>query len=256
MVAQHDREASAKPARAGTKSATLLAQAEQRAAALELGAPVAIRINPRARRLLLRIDAAARQVELVLPRGVAAERGLTFLVAQRGWIAARLAALPEPVPFAEGAVVPILGVPHVIRREAETAASPVAIAGGEIRVKGDPRHLPRRVRDHLARLAAGELAHRARACALRIDRPIVRIAVRDTKSRWGSCSAAGSLSFSWRLVMAPEPVIDYVVAHEVAHLVEMNHGPRFWRLVRTLVGDTAAPRAWLKRNRNRLFSYG
>ena len=80
--------------------------------------------------------------------------------------------------------------------------------------------------------------------------------MRDTRSRWGSCSAQGSLSFSWRLIFAPEPVLDYVVAHEVAHLVEMNHGPRFWALVARLVPDSAGPRAWLKRHRARLLSYG
>jgi predicted metal-dependent hydrolase len=240
----------------GTKSAALLADAVRRAAALDLGAPVAIRISPRARRLLLRVDPVARQVELVLPRGVAPAHGVRFLDAQRGWIAARLAALPAVVPFAEGAVVPVLGVPHMICREASATAAPVAIADGEIRVTGDPAHLPRRVQDYLARLAARELAARARAFAADIDREIARVTVRDTRTRWGSCSAAGALSFSWRLVLAPEPVIAYVVAHEVAHLVEMNHGPRFWRLVRTLVPDTVAPRAWLKRHRNRLFSYG
>ena len=80
--------------------------------------------------------------------------------------------------------------------------------------------------------------------------------MRDTKSRWGSCSSVGALSFSWRLILAPEPVLDYVVAHEVAHLVEMNHGPRFWKLVRTMVADPAAQRAWLKRHRPELMSYG
>ncbi len=242
--------------RSGARAAAFLADAERQAAALEVGAPVAIRVNPRARRVALRIDAAARQVELVLPRGLALAHGLEFLDAQRGWIAARLAALPVSVPFADGAVVPILGVPHVIRREVSAGAPPVAIAGGEIRVKGDRAHLARRVKDHLTQLAARELARRSRDFAARIDRRIARVAVRDTKSRWGSCAATGALSFSWRLVMAPVPVIDYVVAHEVAHLVEMNHGPRFWRLVATLVPDTVAPRAWLKRHRDRLFSYG
>jgi len=245
-----------KALRIGTKSAALLADAARRAAALDLGAPVAIRVNPRARRLLLRVDAAARQVELVLPRGVAPAHGVKFLDAQRGWITARLAALPEVVPFAEGAVVPVLGVPHVICRETTPAVRPVAIADDKISVTGNPAHLPRRVKDYLRRLAAREFAVRAGAFAAQIDRRVAHGDPRDTKSRWGSCSAAGALSFSWRLIMAPEPVIDYVVAHEVAHLVEMNHGPRFWRLVRDLVPDTAAPRAWLKRHRNRLFSYG
>jgi predicted metal-dependent hydrolase len=85
---------------------------------------------------------------------------------------------------------------------------------------------------------------------------VARVGVRDTQSRWGSCSARGNLSFCWRLILAPESVLDYVVAHEVAHLVEMNHSPRFWRLVDTLCPDSAAPRAWLKEHRAELLSYG
>ena len=247
--------------RIGIVPAASVAEVARRAIALDLGAPVLIRVNKRARRLLLRIDASSRTVELVLPHGVPAEHGLKFLAAQRGWIAARLDALPPSVPFAEGAVVPIFGVPHRICRESDSTAPPVAIVvcapgGGEIRVRGAPEHFARRVRDHLIRLARHELSRRARIYAARIGRPIARVGVRDTKSRWGSCSAKGGLSFSWRLVLAPEAVVDYVVAHEVAHLAEMNHGPRFWHLVRTLTPDCAGPRAWLKRHRSRLFSYG
>ena len=242
--------------RFGTASAASAAAVERQANALDLGAPVSIRVNPRARRLLLRVDAASRQVELVLPYGVPAEHGLKFLVAQRGWITARLEALPVPVPFAEGAIVPVFGVPHRIGRATDPAAPPVVIEGGEIRVRGDPAHLARRVKDHLMRLARAELTRRARLCAARIGRPIARVGVRGTKSRWGSCSAKGAISFSWRLVLMPEAVMDYVVAHEVAHLSEMNHGPRFWRLVRTLTPDCAPARAWLKRHRSRLFAYG
>jgi predicted metal-dependent hydrolase len=242
--------------RIGTVSAASLAEAERRAGELGLGAPVSIRLSPRARRLLLRIDASARQVELVLPPGIAAEHGLKFLNLHRGWIAARLEALPAPVQFAEGATVPVLGVMHRICRESDPAAPPVRIVEGEIRVRGAPEHFARRVRDHLMRLARAEVSRRARIYAAQIGRPIARVGVRDTKSRWGSCSSTGNLSFSWRLVFAPEPVVDYVVAHEVAHLAEMNHGPRFWKLVRSLTPDTATPRAWLKRHRSELLSYG
>ncbi len=244
------------PRRTTALSAASAAEIEQRAIALDLGAPLAIRVSPRARRLLLRVDSASRRVDLVLPRGVPAEQGLEFLAAHRGWIAARLAALPPSVPFADGATVPVFGVPHRIRRESNPAAPAVAIVDAEIRVRGESAHIARRVRDHLVRLARQELGRRARLCAARIDKKVERVAVRDTRSRWGSCSSKGSLSFSWRLVLAPEAVIDYVVAHEVAHLVEMNHGPRFWRLVETLVPEAAPQRAWLKRHRNRLFAYG
>ena len=217
---------------------------------------VSIRVSPRARRIGLRIDAAERKVELVLPPGVPPSDGLRFLADKQGWIAARLAALPQPVRFAEGAMIPVLGSPHRIRREDNPAAPPVAIHDGEIRVRGDAAHLERRVRDHFVAMARAEFIDRARPLAARIGRKLGRVGVRDTKSRWGSCSSRGNLSFSWRLIFAPEPVLDYVVAHEVAHLAEMNHSPRFWRLVESLSPGSAAARAWLKRHRTHLFSYG
>jgi predicted metal-dependent hydrolase len=225
-------------------------------ASLDLETPVSIRVSVRARRIGLRINAAERKVELVLPLGVPASQGLRFAAAKRSWIAARLASLPQRVPFVDGAVVPILGVPHQIRHEIGPAAPPVAISDGEIRVRCDSEHLARRVRDHLVSLARTELSRRAHLVAARIGREIERVNVRDTRSRWGSCSGRGNISFSWRLIFAPEPIIEYVIAHEVAHLAEMNHGPRFWRLVENLSPASAAPRAWLKRHRSRLFSYG
>jgi predicted metal-dependent hydrolase len=191
---------------------------------------------------LLKVDAADRAVELVLPRGVSPEYGFRFLQAQQVWLATRLAALPHRVPFVEGAIVPVLGTPHRIRHETDPAAPPVAIVDGEIRVRGDP--------------ARHELTRRARVLATRIGKHVTRITVRDTTTRWGSCSATGCLSFSWRLILAPESVLDYVVAHEVAHLAQMNHGPRFWRIVQRLTPDHKAPRAWLTRHRSKLWSYG
>jgi predicted metal-dependent hydrolase len=233
-----------------------IAEIERQAAALDFGVPVAIRVSPRAQRVGLRIDAAERRVELVLPRGVPAESGLRFLRDKRDWIATRLDTLPRPVPFVEGAIVPVLGIPRRIRRSLDASAPPVTIADGEIRVRGAPLHIPRRVRDHLAALAHYEVARRARPLAAQIGHKIARVTVRDTKSRWGSCSSSGNLSFSWRLIFAPEPVVDYVVAHEVAHLAEMNHGPRFWRLVDNLAPGSAQPRAWLDRHRAQLLAYG
>jgi predicted metal-dependent hydrolase len=229
---------------------------ESAGAAPEVGAPVMVRVSLRARRIGLRIDEAERAVVLVLPPGMPLGRGLRFLAAQRRWIAARLAGLPRRVPFAEGAVVPVLGRPHRICRALDPTAPAVAVAAGSIRVRGDPADLPRRVRDHLIVTARAELTRRARDFAARIGHQVTRVGVRDPASRWGSCSAAGSLSFSWRLILAPEAVLDYVVAHEVAHLAEMNHGRRFWQLVDSLAPGSAAARAWLKRHRSRLLSYG
>lgn len=226
----------------------------------ELGAAVTIRVSRRARRILLRVRASEREVELVLPRGVSKKLGLGFLMAKRGWVAARLDAVPRPVPFAEGVIIPVLGVPHRICRVGNPKGGPgaplVAIGDGEIRVRGDAAEIARPVRDHLVALARAEAVRRARACAARLGRPVARIGVRDTRSRWGSCSAAGNLSFCWRLVLAPESVFDYVVAHEVAHLAEMNHGPHFWQLVDRLHPGKSAARAWLRAHRAELLCYG
>ena len=231
-------------------------EVKRRAIALDLGAPLVDLRQPASAPPAVTHRCRGAQDRAGAAEGIPAEHGLKFLDAQRGWIAARLEALPRQVRFAEGAVVPVFGVPHRIRRVDDPEAPPVVIADGEIRVRGEPAHVPRRVRDHLAHLAARELARRARDYAASIDKRVMRVTVRDTKSRWGSCSSTGNLSFSWRLVFAPETVVDYVVAHEVAHLAEMNHGPRFWKLVRSLTPDTATPRAWLKRHRSELLSYG
>jgi len=219
--------------------------------------PVRVRLSRRARRLALKIDAVGDAVELVLPPRTPLPRALSFLNSNREWVEDRLAALPPRVTFAEGEKVPILGVPHRIRRVARSRDhGPVWLADGEIRVTGEAVHLARRVRDFLKERARVEFGRRARRLALRLDRQVGRISVRDTTTRWGSCSANGNMAFSWRLVMAPEPVLNYVVAHEVAHLIEMNHGARFWKLVDKLVPDVERHRDWLNENRAWLLRIG
>jgi predicted metal-dependent hydrolase len=219
--------------------------------------PVRVRVSRRARRLALRIDAVSDAVELVLPPRTSLPRALNFLKSNRDWLETRLAALPPRIVLGDGERVPVLGVPHRIRHVARARdQGPVWIEGQEIRVAGDPAHAARRVRDFLKEKAREEVGRRARRLALQLDRKIGRISVRDTTTRWGSCSANGNLAFSWRLIMAPEAVLHYVVAHEVAHLVEMNHGPRFWKLVDRLVPNVDRQRDWLNRNRAWLLRIG
>jgi predicted metal-dependent hydrolase len=230
---------------------TILALAEREV-------PLHVRESARARRITLRVDATTESIELVLPKRVSLSAGLRFLDSRRDWVAASLAEMPTRIVFADGAIVPVLGTPHRIRHLGERCpgARTVDIEAGEIRVVGAAPHVARRVRDHLVALARQELGRRAHALAARIDRRVTRISVRDTTSRWGSCSSSGALAFSWRLILAPEAVLDYVVAHEVAHLAEMNHGPRFWRVVESLAPGAARQRRWLSRNRARLLRYG
>lgn len=219
--------------------------------------PLKVRAHPRARRIALKIDHAGDAVEMVLPRRCSRGEALRFLEASRGWVDARLAKLPPRISFAEGALVPVMDVPHRIRAMGPIRGQgPAWIEASEIRVAGDPAFLTRRTRDFLRGLAKGELSARADKMAALLERKVKRVSVRDTVSRWGSCARDGNLSFSWRLIFAPEAVIDYVVAHEVAHLVEMNHSKRFWRVVERLHPGAKAERLWLNRNRLRLMRIG
>jgi len=217
--------------------------------------PLRIRRNARARRLILRIDGERDGVVVTLPRHVPVEEGLDLARSKAAWIIRQLDRLAPRIPFADGAVVPVLGIDHRVRFD-PAGRKPVHCGGGEIVLTGRPEHLARRLTDWLRGEAKRLIAPRAHAKAETLGRSPAAITVRDTRSRWGSCSVDGKLSFSWRLVMAPEHVLDYVVAHEVAHLVERNHGPRFWDLAAELTNDVKSARAWLNAFGARLHRYG
>ncbi len=217
--------------------------------------PLRVRRNARARRLVLRIDGATNGAVVTLPPGVPVEDGFEMARQRISWIARRLAALPARMAFADGARVPFLGVEHPIRHRPGCRGTAWR-EDGEIHVAGGPEHLARRVGDWLKGEARRRIAPLVAAKAELLGRPAGRVTLRDTRSRWGSCSANGNLSFCWRLVMAPETVLDYVVAHEVAHLAERGHGPRFWRAVAGLTSDAEGARAWLRDNGDGLHRYG
>lgn len=216
---------------------------------------LAVQRSRRARRLTLRVDQRSGELQLVLPQRVPLREGLDFAERKVDWIRDQLAALAPQRPFVDGAVVPYLGAPQIIRH-VPGARRGVWREAGSIWVSGDGDYLPRRVTDFLKRAARDEITARARAKAATVERPFARVTLRDTRSRWGSCSASGELSFSWRLIMAPEAVLDYVVAHEVAHLVHMNHSRRFWTLVARLTAEVDGPERWLRDEGNGLLRYG
>lgn len=229
---------------------------------LDLGervAAVRLKRDRRARRLTLRIPVASEPPVLTVPARTRPEAVQAFLESHRGWLADRLADRPEPMPFREGAVVPVRGVDHLVVREAALRSRTRfadADDGPQIIVGGAPEHVGRRVRDFLRAEATADLQAAVRRHADALGTRPTSIRVRDTVSRWGSCSADGGLSFSWRLVMAPPSVLDYLAAHEVAHLVEMNHSPAYWRVVDRLYPGHRVARAWLKREGARLHAFG
>ena len=217
--------------------------------------PLVVRMNPRARRLSLRVCAASRTVKLTLPPRASKAAALAFVEGHRGWIAAQAERrLPQPVPFAPGACLPLgggslllaVGTGRLPRRE-----------GDMLFVPGEGPLFAGRVKRWLANESQRVLEAETRMLALRIGREVREVRVGDFRSRWGSCAPDGRIAYSWRLILAPAHVREAVVAHEVAHLLEPNHGPRFWKTATVLLGRPhAEARAWLRANGVLLLSYG
>jgi predicted metal-dependent hydrolase len=222
--------------------------------------PVRLRRHRQARRYTLRIQTATREVILTIPPRGTLRDAREFAHKHGGWIAARLGRLPEAAPFAPGVVMPLHGLPHRITHRPGTRGivwSEVDASGEQLLcVAGQAPHIGRRVGDFLRREAKRDLEAASLRHAERLGVAIRRVVVRDQSSRWGSCSTTGVLSFSWRLVLAPYDVLDYLAAHEVAHLIEMNHSPKFWRLVERLCPDHERAKAWLDAHGTDLHRYG
>ena len=221
---------------------------------------VQLRRHRQARRYTLRIQATTREVILTIPpRGTLKEAG-EFARQHGGWIAARLGRLPESVPFVDGTVVPLRGEPHRIVHRCGmrgTVWAEVDPSGERLLcVAGEAPHIDRRIGDFLRREAKRDLEAASRMFAAALGVGIKRVSVRDQSSRWGSCSTTGVLSYSWRLILAPRAVLSYLAAHEVAHLIEMNHSPRFWELVTRICPDHDGAKAWLDAHGADLHRYG
>ncbi len=221
---------------------------------------IRLRRHRRARRYTLRIHPTDREAILTMPpRGTLAE-AREFARLHGGWIAARLGRLPKAAPFQHGTSVPIRGVPHrIVHRAGQrgTVWTETRDSGERVLcVAGSIEFVERRVHDHLKREARRELQKASESYAEMLCVRVKRISIRDQSSRWGSCTSAGSLSFSWRLILAPPFVLDYLAAHEVAHLVEMNHSPRFWRVVARVCPHVERAKRWLDTHGNDLHRYG
>jgi predicted metal-dependent hydrolase len=219
---------------------------------------VTIRHNPRARRLIIKVHPTTGEVTVVAPSRRALDHALDFARSEQDWIKRRLASVPRIVELALGATILFRGWEHLVTPGPKGLA-PVWVeeddGGRFIRVGGRAEHAPRRLLDFFKREARVALAARTVELAARIGQRPARVSVRDTQSRWGSCSTERSLSYSWRLILAPSFVLDYVVAHEVAHMRHMNHGPRFWKLVRELSPESDTAQEWLSRNGPLLHRY-
>jgi hypothetical protein len=219
--------------------------------------PVALKRNRNARRIILRLDPQTAGVVLTVPWTTSYEAALDFAASQAAWIWAQSRRMVAPVRLRPGANVPVRGVEHAIVHRAG-ARRPVWTEAGDppqLCVSGDPAHAERRAADWLKAQAKQDLRAATRDYAARMNVQFASITVRDTSTRWGSCSSTRALSYSWRLVLAPSFVLNYVAAHEVAHLVEMNHGRAFWTLVEAHCPRAGEARRWLKAHGRALHRY-
>lgn len=226
---------------------------------------VALRRCARARRFTLRVKAATGDVVLTVPIRAGLDEAERFAQRHAAWIGARLGRLSEPRRFEAGESVPLRGCLHkiVYRPGArgtvwiEPSDSDGAGEGMPLLcVNGDAPFIARRVQDFLMREARRDLELAIARHAKELGVQPRKVALRDTTSRWGSCSASGSLSFSWRLIMAPGFVLDYLAAHEVAHMRHMNHSPAFWKVVAALTPHAGRAEAWLRAHGSELLRFG
>ncbi|WP_135506573.1 M48 family metallopeptidase [Roseovarius aestuariivivens] len=214
--------------------------------------PVELRRSGRARQISLRVSGVDGKVTLTLPRGVAEREALAFAQSKAGWLRSQLARQPETVVVGLGARIPVAGETVTLQ---PGAGRRVRLEDGLLYVPGEAATAARRVQAWLKATARDRLAKASDRYAAALGRPYSRITLRDTRSRWGSCTQDGGLMYSWRLVMAPPEVLDYVAAHEVAHLAEMNHSRAFWDTVARLMPGYNAPRAWLRAQGGALHRY-
>lgn len=199
----------------------------------------------RARRLHLRADPNLGVVRLTLPLRTPVREGLEFLHHNEAWLAKQVARWPAPLPFAPGVTIPFNDEQFEIHWQ-ESHSRRAVFDAGQLRIGGPRDGLAQRIERALRRAAHPLFETPARTLAEKVARPLHRIRLTDPKGRWGSCSRAGVINFSWRLALAPSWVRQAVIAHEVAHLVHMNHSAHFWALAKDLYdGDMDQARSWL-----------
>ena len=217
--------------------------------------PVRLRRNARARRLILRQDIKNGGFTLTLPKRASLTAAQRFINDQTEWLIKHNSHIAPPRRFTDGDKILYRGSDHLIVSRPDQTRGLITVTNTEIHIPGDPAHLHRRLCDFIKTECRAALAGRVREKAARIGKTVRRIRIADQSTRWGSCSSTGTLSFSCRLIFAPDFVIDYLAAHEVTHLREMNHSDRFWQLLYGICPETDRAEDWLKMNGAKLHRY-
>ena len=217
------------------------------------------KISKRARRISLRVNSSEREVIVTVPSQRAVEKARAFALKQKDWINVQLEALPPPEPFVPGGHVTLFGEPYLLLRPEGKGRPDIDKAARQISVSGAADTFAGRTRRLLIREARAALEEATHRYAAMLGKEVAKISVRDTRSRWGSCitrAGKGHISYSWRLVSAPPYVLDYVAAHECAHMIEANHSADFWAVVDRICPETKRAKKWLKLNGANLHALG
>lgn len=223
----------------------------------EISPNLVVKINPRAKRLALRVDPRGNKVNLVVPKRTSMINAYRFADKNSVWIREKLEELPQPIRLEDGAVIPLFGQNLAIKvtYDKTLKKTDITLINNEILVKTNKEDPNPRIVRYLKKIALERLSALAHEKAARINKAITKIDVKDTSSRWGSCSHDAKLSFSWRLIFAPHTAFDYVVAHEVAHLQVMDHSPAFWEACEALCEDYSTGKSWMKHHGGELVRY-
>lgn len=216
-----------------------------------------VKISPKAKRLALRLDGRARRVNLVIPKRASLKKAYEFAELNQSWIHEKISGLPSPVPYEDGAILPIMGINRTLRIVKSTGkTTQIKLTSSELIVTSPLDDVAPRIGRYLRNLALEKLGELATAKAATLNRKLTKFVVRDMKSRWGSCSVDGRMTLSWRLIFAPMTSIDYVISHEAAHLIHGDHGKKFWDLCEKMSDNFEVGHAWMQKNGTSLGRYG
>jgi predicted metal-dependent hydrolase len=219
-----------------------------------LGFDIKIIPSPLAKRLTLRVDSKDRIPVLSIPKYCSAKKAIDFVLQNNEWLDRQLSMVPEPKGFNNKDKISLMGKELIIRHDA-SLRSGVFIEDNVLHVSGNIEFLNRRVRDFVKAIAKKELTKLSQKKAAKIGCIINSVVIKDTKSRWGSCSSNNNINYSWRIVLAPYEVIDYLVSHEVSHLKHQDHSREFWKCVKSLHPHYIKNREWLKIHGKELYIY-
>ena len=225
---------------------------------LDISEHLNLKITPRAKRMALRVDTKARQVNLVLPKRASMRSAYKFALEHKYWIREKIAEIPEAIRFKDGVTLPLLdkNTTIIVNYDKTLKRTSIKLINNELLVSTNKEDPSSRIKRFIITLAKEHLSTLAHEKAAISGKNIQKIDVKDTSSRWGSCSQDGKLCFSWRLIFAPMHAFDYVVAHEVAHLTHMDHSPDFWNHCTDLSKDYSRGKTWMKRHSGELVRYG